>query len=489
MPLPAQMHADQPLVSVVMPSYNHSAYVREAIASVVAQTYPELELIIIDDGSEDDTPQVIEAILAENQREMRVVFLRQENAGLCTTLNRALAYCQGEFVQFLASDDAYLPEKTARCVEELRAAAPDVAAVYCDGYIFDEKSRRRDVYSKRYPVPIGRNMHRELLIANWLPAMGLCYRRGDLEALGGFDPNLNFEDWDFLLRLTRTRKILRIPDRLFLYRVHSGNMTKNSATIQETMRALAGKHPDLGAYVQFKEDFRRAPTMTLSRSLGQIDLIFRKLCRKILTDRDVQGETLPRALMSALGLFFHRLTVEVRSFLYRLSGLNLGARCKIDGKIRVSGNKSNLTIGVGVVFEGDAEFILPRGVGVGRVEISDGCIVAPGAVFHCMAGDMILGRSCYVGRNAILQSNGNLRIGDWTLIAGQAGIYASNHVTSESDQPFWRQGNRFVGISIGENCWIGHGAVVADGSEIGANSIVGPNSVVRGIHEAGSRLI
>ena len=75
------------------------------------------------------------------------------------------------------------------------------------------------------------------------------------------------------------------------------------------------------------------------------------------------------------------------------------------------------------------------------------------------------------------------------MIAANAGLYASNHVTSGKDQPIWTQGNSFTGITIGQNCWIGHGGVVVDGVNLGENSIVGPNTVVRGVHGPSSRLL
>lgn len=480
---------DPPLVSIIMPSYNHAQYVREALRSVAEQTYPNIELIIIDDGSQDETPRLIKEALAELKRDMRVEFRTQENAGLCTTLNRALELARGEFVQFIASDDAYLPEKTTLSVAALKTASPDVAAVYSDGYLIDEKSWRRGVFSEKYRVPMGKSLHRELLIANWIPAMGVLYRRSVLTALGGFDAELKFEDWDLLLRLTQAHQIIRIPDKLFLYRVHSSNMTRDTAMMQETTAALVAKHSDLAAFLSFKSDLRGYAVIALFRHFANIDMLFRMLARLVFTNRGIQGETLLAAVLDLIILMAGRATATVRARLLRLIGFRLGRRCKVRGRLKCQGNRRNLVIGDNVVFEGDAEFIMPRGTGQGRVVIGDGSVIAHGAVFHCMAGELTLGSSSYVGRNVILQSNGDLKIGAWTLIAAHAGLYASNHVTSDGKQPFWTQGNRFAGITLGRNCWIAHGAVIVDGSELGDNCIVGPSRVVRGVYEAGSRLV
>lgn len=480
---------DLPLVSIIMPSYNHAQYVREALMSVADQTYPNIELIIIDDGSRDETPKIIKETVAEFTRDMRVDFRRQENAGLCTTLNRALELAKGEFVQFMASDDAYLPEKTARSVAALNVAVSKVAAVYCDGYIFDERSRRRAVFSDKYRVPIGKNLHRELLIANWIPAMGILYRRNVLNALGGFDSNLYFEDWDLLLRLTREHHIERIPEKLFLYRVHSANMTRDTAKMQETAAVLAKKHPDIAALHQLKSDLKNRSIGALLRHRRNFDLGFRMLGRRIFTSRGIQGESLPSATLSLARLLVGRVNSTTRAAIYRLAGLRLGAQSKVGGRLKIFGNRRNLEIGAGVIFEGDADFILPRGVGQGRIVIGDGCVIAQGALFHCMAGELVVCASSYVGRNVVLQSNGNLNIGSWTLIAANSGLYANNHMTSGGDEPVWNQGNSFVGIDIGQDCWIGHGAVIVDGAVLGDSCIVGPNQVVRGFHKTRSRLI
>ena len=485
----ASLPVDTPLVSVIIASYNHAQYVREALMSVQAQTYPSIELIIIDDGSTDETAQIIKQTLSTFDRDLHVVFECQQNVGICSTLNHALALCKGTYIQFLGSDDAYLPEKTERSVAALRSANHDVAAVYCDGFLIDERSRRRGVFSNKYRVPLGRDTHRELLIANWLPAMGILYRFDVLVALGGFDPELKFEDWDLLLRLTKKHKINRLPDKLFLYRIHATNMTLDTAMMQETTASLMKKHSDFAAFNALKADLRHKPLRALIRHWRNYDLGLRVISRRLFTNRGIQGEAVLAAILSLLPLLAGRASMRVSAILNRLVGIRLGQQCKVGGRLKISGNRRNLRIGANVIFEGDAEFILPRGVGQGRVVIGDSCVIAQGALFNCMAGDLFLGPSSYVGRNVVLQSNGDLRIGAWTLIAANAGLYASNHVTSGKDQPIWTQGNSFTGITIGQNCWIGHGGVVVDGVNLGENSIVGPNTVVRGVHGPSSRLL
>ena len=318
--------------------------------------------------------------------------------------------------------------------------------------------------------------------------MGILYRFDVLVALGGFDPELKFEDWDLLLRLTKKHKINRLADKLFLYRIHATNITKDTAMMQETMASMMKKHTDLAAFNALKADLRQKPLRALLRHWRNYDLGLRVISRRLFTNHGIQGEAVPAAILSLLPLLAGRASMRVSAILNRLVGIRLGQQCKVGGRLKISGNHRNLRIGANVIFEGDAEFILPRGVGQGRVVIGDSCVIAQGALFNCMAGDLFLGPSSYVGRNVVLQSNGDLRIGAWTLIEANAGLYASNHMTSGKDQPIWTQANSFTGISIGQNCWIGHGGVVVDGVKLGENSIVGPNTVVHGMHTPGSRV-
>ena len=299
--------------------------------SVQAQTYPNIELIIIDDGSTDETAQIIEQTLSTFDRDLHVVFECQQNVGICSTLNHALALCKGTYVQFLGSDDAYLPEKTERSVAALLSADHDVAAVYCDGFLIDERSCRRGIFSNKYRVPLGRDTHRELLIANWLPAMGILYRFDVLVALGGFDPELKFEDWDLLLRLTKKHKINRLADKLFLYRIHATNMTKDTAMMQETMASMMKKHTDLAAFNALKADLRQKPLRALLRHWRNYDLCLRVISRRLFTNRGIQGETVPAAILSLLPFLTGPARVWVSATLNSLVGVGLGQQYKVGG--------------------------------------------------------------------------------------------------------------------------------------------------------------
>jgi alpha-1,3-rhamnosyltransferase len=270
-----------PLVTTIIPAYNHEKYVAQSIDSVLQQTYRNLQIIIIDDGSRDGTAQVVEQTLAAGAGDRDVTFLRQSNMGVSATLNRGLALARGTFVQILASDDAYLPEKTARCVRMLEKAPDSVVGVYTDGYVMDDAGQRLMRFSKGFPWPLLPGTHAELVVGNWIPAMGLMYRTAAMLEAQGFDESLRIEDYDLLLRITRGRKLLRSREPLFLYRRHETNASKQADAMQAQLEQLCRKHPDLRAFHELAGHVnarRFGPALRVA-SLGGMGLLLRSRLR------------------------------------------------------------------------------------------------------------------------------------------------------------------------------------------------------------------
>jgi len=133
-------HPSQPLVSVICVSYNHAAYVGEAIASVLAQTYPHVELIVIDDGSSDASVPAIKQALA-GKKNIKFMAL-QENVGNCRAFNLAWRQAQGSYIIDLAADDRLLPGRIASGVAALQAAGPEYGLHFCDARIIDQAGRK-----------------------------------------------------------------------------------------------------------------------------------------------------------------------------------------------------------------------------------------------------------------------------------------------------------------------------------------------------------
>ena len=207
------------LVSTVIPVFNRPARLREAVDSVLGQTYPAIEVIVIDDGSDDATPEVARA-LAEAHPE-RVRLLIQPNAGPGAARGRGVQAARGEFVQFLDSDDVYLPGKTARLVEALRAD-PGAQVAYCrsvrrrvDGSLEpDREHRSHECHRQLFPALLGGRL--------W-DTNSVLYRREVLAAAGPWPALRQCEDWLFDAQVAATgAPLVQVDEVLVELRTHDG---------------------------------------------------------------------------------------------------------------------------------------------------------------------------------------------------------------------------------------------------------------------------
>jgi glycosyltransferase involved in cell wall biosynthesis len=203
----------QPLVSIVTPAYMQGDYLAATIESVLAQDYPNIEFIVIDDGSSDDTLAV-----ARRYEGSRVRVLTQANIGQAATLNRGWALARGEILAYLSSDDCLCPNAVSAMVEALQNS-PDVAVVYCDYWLIDAAGQRlRAMCAPEFDV---RDL-REKLVCQ--PGPGAFFRRRVFEASGGWDVRRRqLPDFEFLLRAADLGLFMRVPALLSEYRIHEGS--------------------------------------------------------------------------------------------------------------------------------------------------------------------------------------------------------------------------------------------------------------------------
>jgi glycosyltransferase involved in cell wall biosynthesis len=209
---------ESPLVSVVIPTHNHAHYLGEAIASALDQPEVRTEIIVVDDGSEDDPAAVV-------RRYPGVRLLRQPNSGLAAARNTGWCHANGEFVVFLDADDRLLPNALRTNLQTL-AASPRCGFVY-GGYAFIDaagKLLRRAGFAEVGPDP-----YASFLRANVIGMHAtVMYRRNVLEDSGGFDPSLHAcEDYDLYLRISRTHPVSFSHDTIAEYRLHETNMSRN----------------------------------------------------------------------------------------------------------------------------------------------------------------------------------------------------------------------------------------------------------------------
>jgi GT2 family glycosyltransferase len=207
-------------VSVVIPCFNQAQYLGDAIASVLAQTYANVELIVIDDGSTDNTEETASAYPGAR-------LLRQTNRGLAAARNAGLAASRGDYLVFLDSDDRLLPSALE---SGLKAFARHPACAFVAG-------GHRMIRFDRTPLwehtagPEEDDLYRALLRRNFIAMhAAVMYQRFVFEAVGGFDPRpRGTEDYEMYLRIAKRYPIALHPHIVAEYRVHDSNMTKDAA--------------------------------------------------------------------------------------------------------------------------------------------------------------------------------------------------------------------------------------------------------------------
>jgi len=218
-----------PLVSVIIPSYNHARFIREAINSVANQTYKNIELIIIDDGSKDDSVSIIKEAI-KKIGSLKTSFFVQENCGAHNTINRGLKMAQGEYIAILNSDDIYYPDR----IEKLLKRATDtkckfifskVDHISSDGRILGRENQMRDLYLTAYEAK--KNLP---YIGPGVMSFNLAYstsnffmHRSIVERVGFFRDYKAVHDWDYLLRVLLETEPCLVDEPLMAYRVHEHN--------------------------------------------------------------------------------------------------------------------------------------------------------------------------------------------------------------------------------------------------------------------------
>ncbi len=216
----SQQAAPAPMVSVLMPTYNRAEYLEEAVQSVLGQSFRDLELIVIDDGSTDGTGELLRRL-----SDARLRVIRQAHAGLVAALNAGLAAARGQYVARNDSDDAWLPELLAVLVPAL-AARDEV------GFAYGRSAGMRSDGSPspgawrgsamRYPA----DPFRSLLYADYTATAATLYRRACIDRIGGYDAGVELsEDWDLALQVARESPVVFVDRVLARFRQHASNAT------------------------------------------------------------------------------------------------------------------------------------------------------------------------------------------------------------------------------------------------------------------------
>lgn len=221
------------LVSVIIPAYNQGHFLAEAVESVLSQTYPHVEALVVDDGSTDNT-----AVVAQQFTDPRVRYLYKPNGGLSSARNEGLRHAQGDFISYLDSDDRFLPQKIELLLAHLNAH-PEIGLVAGQAIPVDEHGRQ---VGKLFDTPLPSD-GRQLLLGNPLHVGSVLLRRQWQAQAGFFDETLrSYEDWDMWLRLARLGcQLAYLPQPVSLYRFHTAQMTRHGRQMTTATFAVLDK--------------------------------------------------------------------------------------------------------------------------------------------------------------------------------------------------------------------------------------------------------
>jgi glycosyltransferase involved in cell wall biosynthesis len=246
-----------PLVSVIIPAYNAADYIDQTLESALAQTYSHIEVLVIDDGSTDQTAEIVQQFVCRDQR---VILLHQANAGVAAARNLGIAHAQGEFIAPLDADDIWFPQKLEKQVDCLLDSDPQVGLVYTWSVLLDEAgSQLRFAQTAQLEGDVLIPLIFENFPGN---ASSPLIRHSSLNVVGDYDSRykaLNAqgcEDWDLYLRIAERYKFRVVPEILVGYRQVMGSMSFNLTQMKnayEIMVAnLAPRHPEIPpAYYQW----------------------------------------------------------------------------------------------------------------------------------------------------------------------------------------------------------------------------------------------
>ena len=233
--------------SIIVPTYNYGRYLPRALDSLLAQRWAELQIIVVDDGSTDNTWEVLKRYTP------RVLAIRQVNAGVSVARNRGIAEARSPYIGFLDPDDLYHPEKVCRQVATLESR-PECGWTHCDAIFLDEATGRSCRFSEQYRYNArlaleGPRLFEALIPSNFISPVSLMIRRSCLDQAGYFDERFaGIEDFDLVLRLAAAAPAAYSPEVLATYVSHPGSLSGDRARVDRDkyliLDKIASRYPD-----------------------------------------------------------------------------------------------------------------------------------------------------------------------------------------------------------------------------------------------------
>ncbi len=228
-----------PLVSIIIPTYNRANLIRRSINSILNQKYQNFEIIVVDDGSTDNTMEIV-----GNFNEDKIKYYKHKiNKGAAAAMNTGIEYCRGDFIAFQGSDDLWLPEKLEKEMKIFKKSNKNVGVVY-SGYFYIRNNKKKIVPSSEIKKKDG-YIQNELLNGNFVSGLSVI-RKICFQKVGLFDENLpNLEDWELYIRISKYFCFQFVDEPLSIVYCSSDSESINYCKNLESSELILEKHFDI----------------------------------------------------------------------------------------------------------------------------------------------------------------------------------------------------------------------------------------------------
>ncbi len=266
------METINPLVTIIVVSYNQGKYIRENLDSIKSQTYSEIELIVADDASKDDSIEVFESWIQENNYSVKKNF-HTKNTGLATVLNECIDLATGKYIKIIAADDFLHPKSIEKCVRKLEELGEEFGMVFSDTFAINENSKIiADIADYNKCGNLSPELFRkELVRGNRIAALTVLMRLDVVKETGSYDSKFIVEDYYRWLKINQKYLIAYITEKLAYYRQHENNISK--------LKAEKINQEDLMLRIMFDEEGNMKDEINMK--------IFSKYINNIKLDKDL----------------------------------------------------------------------------------------------------------------------------------------------------------------------------------------------------------
>lgn len=246
----------EPLVSVIVPAYNRAETIGRAITSIIEQTYTQLEILVIDDASTDNTYSTLQQLTDSRLK----VFQHETNLGAAAARNTGLKHCKGDFIAFLDSDDEWMPEKLELQLEAMSTTTAEKVFSITNALLITEK--KHELLIRQHPQDLTRYLHRNCGLG---PGSSLVLTRQCFETVGFIDEQFGscMEDWDWILRMAHVGRYVFLDKALS--KIHFNENPRKVPTVIESTEKFLEKHA-----LEFEEHGARYKTKVSADHLTRL---------------------------------------------------------------------------------------------------------------------------------------------------------------------------------------------------------------------------